>query len=486
MSLRRLLLIVIAGELLLGIAVVMRWLPQPSPGLPASFFDDPPLAAEIADLAAATRFGGAGAWTALGDALLGMGDYRNAESAYRRATEASPQDIEARFAMAFCIDRTGRMAEANEHYRRCLELPDLPGTAQSKKPFALYAIGRNLLRLEDEAAAEAVFRQNEGFPPAEYQLARILLFTGRPREALEIVDRGLNRLPLALEWHRLRGRIMDALDRPADAFAARAKEERSAHLLEVNFSTDYIRPLTTRHGIKRMLDGYGAAVGRESREQLDQRLDAMDTVIGGLMIPGSITLMQLRANQAMTSGDPQEVVDMIAAQPWLRDADPLMAVYEADALARLDRIDEATALRRRLVAVTASSSLHRQLAVACEASGDEACRNQHLSQAELLDGIAMYRRNDIAGALPRFVKAVELDPSNTPAVFHWGEMLYHLGRSKEAASVFRDTLSQRPGFGRARDFLEHFIDTKRVDAENAHPKNAGLENADLEKEDAVR
>ena len=491
MSLRRLFLIVIAGELLLGVAVVMRWLPQPSPGLPASFSDDPPLAAEIAELAAATRFGGAADWMALGDALLGMGDYRNAESAYRRVTEASPQDIEARFALAFCIDRTGRMAEANEHYRRCLELPDPPGTAQSKKPFALYAIGRNLLRLEDQAAAEGVFRQNEGFLPAEYQLARILLFTGRPREALEVVDRGLNRLPLALEWHRLRGRIMDALDRPADAFAARAMEERSAHLLEVNFSTDYIRPLTTRHGIKRMLEGYGAATGRESREQLSQRLDAMDGAIGGLMIPESITLMKLRANEAMTSGSPQELVDMIAAQPWLRDADPLMAAYEADALARLDRIDEATALRRRLVAVAASSSLHRQLAVACEASGDEACRNQHLSQAELLDGIAMYRRNDIAGALPRFVKAVELDPSNTSALFHQGEMLYHLGRSREAASVFRDALTQRPGFGRASDFLEHLIDTKRVDAEKAHPENAdpkntGPENAGPEKQDAVR
>jgi predicted Zn-dependent protease len=279
---------------------------------------------------------------------------------------------------------------------------------------------------------------------------------------------------------------MDALNRPADAFAARAMEERSAHLLEVNFSTDYIRPLTTRHGIKRMLNDYGAATGRESREELRQRLDAMDAAIGGLMIPESITLMQLRANEAMTFGKPQEVVDMIAAQPWLRDSDPLMAVYEADALARLDRIDEATALRRRLVAVAASSSLHRQLAVACEASGDEACRNQHLSQAELLDGIAMYRRNDIAGALPRFVKAVELDPSNTSALFRRGEMLYHLGRSKEAAAAFRDARSQRPGFGRGSDFLEHLIDTERVDAENAHPENADLENAGLEKEDALR
>jgi tetratricopeptide (TPR) repeat protein len=481
MSVRRLLLILIAGELLLGVAVAMRWLPQPSPGLPASFSDDPPLAAEIADLAAATRFGGAAAWTALGDALLGMGDYRNAESAYRRVTETSPHDIEARFALAFCIDRTGRMAEANEHYRRCLELPDLPGIAQSKKPFALYAIGRNLLRLEDEAAAEAVFRQNTGFPPAEYQLARILLFTGRPREALEIVDRGLDRLPLALEWHRLRGRIMDALDRPADAFAARAMEERSAHLLEVNFSTDYIRPLTTRHGIKRMLAGYEAATGRESREQLGQRLDAMDAAIGGLMIPESITLMQLRANDAMTFGNPQEVVDMIAAQPWLRDSDPLMSVSEADALEQLDRIDEATALRRRLVGFAASSSLHRKLALACEASGDEAGRNQHLSQAELLDGIAMYRRNDIAGALPRFMKAVELDPSNTSALFHRGEMLYHLGRSKEAASAFRDALTQRPGFGRASDFLEYLMDTERVDT-----KSNSSKSVDPEKEEPLR
>jgi tetratricopeptide (TPR) repeat protein len=491
MKLRRLFVIVIVGEGLLGIVLATRWWTQSPLRLPATVSDDPAWAAEVADLAAATRFGGAAAWTALGDALLGRGDYRNAELAYRRVTEMAPQDIEARFALAFCLDRTGRMADANEHYRRCLELPDRPGPGQSKKPFALYAIGRNLLRLEDEAAAEAVFRQNPGFPPADYQLARILLFTGRPREALEVVDRGLASLPLALEWHRLRGRIMDALDRPADAFAARGMEERSAHLLEVNFSTGYVRPLTTRHGIKQMLDGYGAAAGRESPEQLSQRLDAIEAAIGGRMIPESITLMQFRANQAMMFGDPQEVVDMIAAQPWLRDSDPLMAIYEADALARLDRSDEATALRRRLVAIAPSASLHRKLAVACESSGDQAGRNQQLSQAELLDGIALYRRNDIAGALPRFVKAVELDPANAAAHFHRGEMLYHLGRRKEATSAFRDALTKRPGFGRASDFLEYIVDVdlisaESVDAESLDAKNAQPENAAPKKEEAVR
>lgn len=461
MKLRHLFVIFIIAEVFLGGVLATRWWTRSSLGLPVTVSGDSAWAAEVADLASATRLGGAAAWTALGDALLGKGDYRNAELAYRRVTEISPRDIEARFALAFCIDRTGRMADANDQYRRCLELPDPPGSGQSKKPFALYAIGRNLLRLEDESAAEAVFRQNPGFPPADYQLARILFFTGRPREALEVVDRGLELLPLSLEWHRLRGRIMDALDRPADAFAARAMEERSAHLLEVNFSTGYVRPLTTRHGISRMLRDYAAAiVGRESPELLQQRLDAIDTAIGGRIIPESTTLMQLRADLAMTSGNAQDVVAAIAAHPWLRDSDPLMALYEADAVERLGRVDEATALRRRLVSIAPSPALHRKLAAACEADGKVGDRDQHLARAELLDGIATYRRNDIAGALPRFEKAVALDPSNASAHFHLGEMLYHLGRHEEATSAFRDAVAQRSGFGRASDFLDYLIEVE--------------------------
>jgi tetratricopeptide (TPR) repeat protein len=455
MSLRGLLVVAIVAELALGGLLATRWRPVSAPKMPAAFPDDPPFAAEVADLAAAARYGGKDAWMALGDALLGKGAYPSAESAYRRATGLSPLDIDARFALAFCIDRTGRMTEANAEYEKCLELPDPPGAPQSKKPFALYAIGRNLLRLEDELGAEAAFRRNPGFPPADYQLARILLFSGRPMEALEVVERGLDRLPLALEWHRLRGRILDALGRPAEAFAARAMEERSAHLVEVNFNVDYIRPLTAQYGIQRMLRDYAAAMEREPAEKLSQRLDAIATAIGERIIPERTTLMQLRVDLAMRSGNPQDAVDRIAAEPLLRDSDPLIAAYEADALEQLGKQDEATARRKRLVAIAPTPGLHRKLATACDRSGDETGRDRHLAEAERLEGIAVYRRNDITAAMPRFERAANLDPSNSAALFHWGEMLYHLDRPEEAALVFRKAIDRRPGFGRAGDFLTY-------------------------------
>ena len=455
MSLRWLFIVVIAAELALVGLLATRWSRLPTPQMPAGFPDDPPFAAEVDALVAATRQGGKDAWMALGNALLGKGAYPFAESAYRRATEIAPLDMEGRFALAFCLDRTGRMAEANAEYEKCLELPDPPGAPQSKKPFALYAIGRNLLRLEDETAAEAAFRRNPGFPPSDYQLARLLLFSGRPKEALEVVDRGLKWLPLALEWHRLRGRILDALDRPAEAFAARAMEERSAHLVEMNFNTDYVRPLITQHGIQRMFGEYAAAAEREPPAELSRRLDAIDVAIGERMIPERTTLMQLRVDLAMRSGNPQDAVDRIAAEPLLRDSDPLIAAYEADALEQLGKLDVATARRKRLVMIAPTSALHRKLATACETSGDEAGRDRHLAEAERLEGIAVYRRNDIAGALLRFQRAAGLDPSNATALFHWGEMLYHLGQPEEATRAFREAANEQPGFRRPLEFLEY-------------------------------
>jgi len=444
---------VIAGEV---IALGYVLLPQLSPApavIPATVRADPLLTQELGELAEAANTGGHPEWMAFGDALLGQGAYLQAESAYRRAVGFAPDDIEARFALAFCIDRTGRMEESNEHYRACLELPESPGVQRSKKPFARYAIGRNLLRLEDEAAAEAAFRQNPGFPPAEYQLARILLFSGRPREAEVIVRRGLESLPLSLEWHRLQARVLEALGRPAEAAAAREMEERSAHLLEVNFNVDYIGPLTEKVGINRLLAEYEAARQTADAADLDQRLRQIEAAIGDRLIPERFLATQLRAELALTMAEPEAALKAIEAAEQRGGAGPQLLQLKAAAWEQLGRLDEATKLRERLAAISPSPELHRLLAEARAAAGDAAGQRQFLARRERLEGIAIYRRNDPAGALSHFEEATRLDPADAASWYHQGEMLFHLDRAADAAEALRRALAINPGDGRSQRLL---------------------------------
>ena len=452
------LLVVIAGEL---IALGCLLLPQLSPApavIPATFRTDPLLMQELNKLAEAANTGGHSEWMAFGDALLGQGAYREAESAYRRAVGFAPDDIEARFALAFCIDRTGRMEESNEHYRACLDLPESPGVAQSKKPFARYAIGRNLLRLEDETAAEAAFRQNPGFPAADYQLARILLFSGRPREAEAIVQQGLEAMPLALEWHRLHARVLDAVDRPAEAAAAREMEERSAHLLEVNFNVDYIGPLTEKVGLNRLLAQYEGTRVTADAAGRDRQLTAIEAAIGDRLIPERFLVARLRAELAVETDDPELAIKTIAAAEKLGSRDPALLEIKADALEQSGRLAEATSLRERLLLIRPTSKVCRQLAAARAAAGDATGQNRLLARSELLEGIATYRRNDPAGAAGHFEQATKLDPANAVAWYHLGEMRFHLGRTSEAAVALEQALAINPSFGRPQQLLELLTD----------------------------
>ena len=442
----------IACATAVGGLVIWRSLPTPVV-IPPALLADPMLAEELSGLAAAAEAGGQPEWMAFGDALLGQGAYRAAEAAYRRAAALNPDDIEARFAVAFCIDRTGRMEESNEHYRACLELPEPPGVQQSKKPFARYAIGRNLLRLEDEVGAEAAFRQNPGFPPAEYQLARILLFSGRPREAEVIVRRGLESLPLSLEWHRLHGRILDALGRPAEAAVAREMEERSAHLLEVNFNVDYIGPLTEKVGLNRLLADYEAARQTADAADLDQRLRQIEAAIGDRLIPERFLAAQLRAELALTMAKPEVALKVIEAAEQLGGAGPQLLQLKAAAWEQLGRLDEATRLRERLVAISPSPELFQLLAEARSAAGDATGQQQFLARRERLEGLAAYRRNDPEEALPHFEEATRLDPADGVSWYHRGEMLFHLNRKPEAAEALKQALTVNPGDGRSRRLL---------------------------------
>jgi tetratricopeptide (TPR) repeat protein len=449
---RRLLLGLIAAELaVLGGLVGWRW-SRPAAVLPAAVVNDPVLGPEVGSLARQAQHGAAPAWLAVGEALLGQGHYRHAEAAFRRAVQLDPQSLDARYGLAYCIDRTGRMAESNPHYRECLFLPDPPAGGPPKKGVALYEIGRNHLREGNLAAAEAVFRESPGFWSAEYQLAKLLLHSSRPREAEAIVDRLVAKLPLALELHALRARILDALGKPDEAMAARAMAERSAHLLEFNYSTVFVQPFTVRHGIGKLVEDCDNRAAAGDVTGARRCLATLDAAIAGRPLPESATAERLRCRIALMAGKPGEALAAAQAE-WERgNHDPALAAIEAAAFDALGRPEEAMVIRRRLVQVSPTADLCNKLAAAAERAGDGEARHALAARADFHEGMAAYRRNDLTTALTCFTRATRRDPSLAAAWFRGGEMYWHLGDLSRAAEMFREASFRKPTSGRAGSY----------------------------------
>jgi tetratricopeptide (TPR) repeat protein len=429
---------------------------RPKASIPAEFPDDPLLAGEFATLAQRAENGGAEDWLSLGESLLGQGCYGHAEKAFERALEIDPDNIEACYGLAFALDRTGRVRESNVLYQRCVDTPDDPKAQpqQSKKPFALFAIGKNHLRLGDVAAAEGAFRRNEGFVPALYQLARILHYSGRPNEAAALLSRLLARVPLSLELHLLRARVMETLGEPAEQFVAAAMAERSAHLVESYFGTDYVRPFNQRQGLKRALDAYDSRKSSGPPAVMDAELASIEEIVRDRRIPQRLVALSMRGERSLAEGKPAAIPEIARQIAAGGDAGSSRLLLEAAAKEMQGDADGARALRERSERLLPSMLVERALADDCERRGDIAGRDRHRAKEHFLAAMGAYRTNKLEPALELFKKSAAIAPDDATTWFHIGEMEYHLGRRDAADDAFRKALELRPGHGRARDYLD--------------------------------
>jgi len=463
---RRLLLLVVAAEVVFAGWAVGRRAQSVAPALPAATTDDPLIGPEFAALAERATAGGADAWQALGEAILGQGAYRHAERAFARAAELDPESGDALFGRALCLDRTGEIAESNLLYRRCLEFPEQQGENAGRSERALYAIGRNLLRLGDLAGAEAAFRENGSFVAARFQLAKLLFHDGRSGEAVRIVDHLLGQLPLALELHQLKAAILEAAELPREAFRARVMEERSAHLIESNFNTDQVRPFVQRHGLPGALAEIESLLppvpGDPARDpgRLAERTRHLDSLLGQARIPQRLTLAYLTA--ALSDGR-DELGRSLVLVDALGDRGPTRLDLEATVRELAGDEAGALALRERAVAMAPSARLHGLLATAYEQGADPARARFHRARHHFHLGKDAYRRNQLAEAARELRRAVAIDETHVAAWYHLGEVAYHLGRSGSAteqaaaAAAFRRVVELEPDHEPAADFLRYLV-----------------------------
>jgi tetratricopeptide (TPR) repeat protein len=453
-AIRRFVLVALAVEAVLCGWLVVGRLQRPRASLPAAFPDDPLLAGEFSALADRAEKGTSDDWLFLGESLLGQGCYGHAERAFERALAIDPDAIEAAYGLAFAVDRTGRVAESNEIYQRVLEMPDDPRSRQSKKPFALFAIGKNHLRLGDVAAAEAAFRRNEGFVPALYQLAKLLHHTSRDKEAAAVLARLLQQVPLSLELHQLRARVMEQLGEPVEQFAAAAMAERSAHLIETSFGTDFVRPFNHRHGLKPVLEAYEARKASGPPAVMEAELSAAEDLVRDRRIPQRFMALYMRGERAVVEGRPEVALEAVRQIAEGGDASASRLLIEAAARQTQGAPDAALALRERAESLQPSLPGQRALADEYDRRGDAAGRDRHRAREHFLAAMAAYRSNKLEPALDLLRKSAAVAPDDATTWFHIGEMEYHLGSRDAADEAFRKALDLRPGYGRARDFLD--------------------------------
>jgi len=460
----RLLILFIAVQLILGVfqAAGKAWRTQPQ--LPADVPNEPLISEQLRELANAAAKGTDDDYRRLGEALLGKGFYSHAELAFRNALRTNRANYRAQFGLAFSLDRTGRMQESTAEYRKVLGLPDQSAETASLKRHALYAMGRNALRLENVAEAEELFLQNNGFAPADYQAAKLMIRSGRPEPALPIIANNLKAVPFSLEFHFLNYRALTELGRHREAFYSASMMERSAHLVSMNFNTDYVAPLDQMTGISPLIHDFILHVEHDEQEEAIRLGSEIQSLVGDSPSFAIRTVEQRLIELATGRGDFAEARRLIEQ---LRSAGleaAWMLETEGDLVANQQMPEKAAMLWKRALNITPSISLHEKLASHLRTSetepgrpdhGDDKSADWHLARAAFYAGVEKYRRNQLQQAVPLLQTATQLAPDEFEHWYYLGEMHFHLSNLEEARIAYQRCLSVQAGHEMATEKLEY-------------------------------
>ena len=157
----------------------------------------------------------------LGVALLDSGRTEEAERELRRVVDESPRRIGPRLRLATTLVKLGRLREASRAFVKILELsPRSPeGQAAAR---ALQPLADRLLKEEDLLEAHQAYRagleQGGASGEAIYlNLALVAYRLGRRSESVEVLQKGLARLPESAGLHYRLGRLHAEAGRRADA-----------------------------------------------------------------------------------------------------------------------------------------------------------------------------------------------------------------------------------------------------------------------------
>lgn len=444
-GLRRLLLVVVVAEIVVGSGLVLRRMSDPEPPLPDLTDLDSLTQADLRRLRDQTVHGGADQWRTLAQAYLGQGYYEESEQCFRVAVRLAPEDQASVYGLGFCLERMGRLEEAVTVLERAsgLSNDDLSRTCW-------YQIGRCHLRGEEVDKAEEAFRRIEDHPAGAYQLAKLLIRTGRASDAVPILDHRLSLNPESHKLMQLRAMAAELLGDDATARIYRDRVQRAPAGLEVEYGLSFILLFRSQYGLDRRLTGCSR---QEQAGQLSQCADCLERVLEIIRredLEQYDSVYMKAAEVAMAVQEPERAMSLLDELAALDLEDHRWLELRGDAHYLAGEPEAARVAWERSLLQSASGRVHRKLADWFDREGDPATAADHRGRAQQLDGIQAYYENRIEDAEQEFRRALEQEPDSARNWYYLGETQRVLGRPAEARDAYRHCLEIDPDYERAR------------------------------------
>ena len=445
--LRNLLLVVVVAELIVGgYGLAMRWR-DPQPPLPDLSDLDSRTRADLLAAHAQTIHGGSPEWRTLAQAWLGYGYYAEAEQCFRVAVQYDPSDQESVYGLGFTLERVGRLEEAIEVLEQAAALSgdELSRTCQ-------YQIGRCFLRLEQPDAAESAFRGIREQPAAAFQLAKILLHTGRAAEAVPLLNEQLARTPESHRFLRLRAEVADALGDADLAWHCRDAADRTPPGVVLEYGMDFIGMYRSRYGLDRGLTECTRLRAMRDAQALLGCLEGVLEIIRAEQLAQFDSVYVAAAEAALSTQDADRALAILDELRALEADDNVSVELRGDAHWLQGNRDEACDAWQRSLRLLPRARPHQKLADAWQ-DVDEDTAAAHRAAAHQLAARQAWYDGRIDEAYAEIRRAVALSPKSARNWYYLGETERLRGAKAPARAAYTKTLELDPDHHHAREAL---------------------------------
>lgn len=455
--LTRLLQMCIAIEILVSVFFVVAWLRDPVPSRSDLAHFHPATADEIRLLEESVRENGtADNWLTLGKAYLATGFFPHGEYCCDQAARNDTASFEAFYWWGVALNQLGETSQAIEKFRQAIPLADDPTPVRDAQARCWYGIGRNLLRQEDTAKAEAALRKAGDYLPARHQLIRILIRADRGKEAIPILDELVTRYPNESTFYQLRARAREQTGDTAGAFEDRTHVERAPDRLR---SDSIIAELQFEFGAI----GLNRQLGDCSRLSVEQPQQAVERLRELLSAEWRTELAVALVEAEMRIGNAQQAVDLLNELMQRGGTTPERLAQLAYGHRLLGQDDRSFELLRRAADLMHIESVHDELSQAYFSRGESELSDRHRALASMTGGIAAFRDNRILEASSQLQQALQLDPELPNGWFYLAECHRVEGQVEDAVDALRQCLQIDQNHGRARSRLLRLTESSPED-----------------------